>query len=68
MNLDDWGKKFEVFDFGHAQTDAGSSSSTDKKLNDVDLKAILICMDAKNNTKSLKLTGCVNINGYGLES
>ena len=67
MNLDDWGKKFEVFDFGHAQTDAGSSSSTDKKLNDVDLKAILICMDAKNNTKSLKLMGCVNINGSGLE-
>jgi hypothetical protein len=61
-STDDWGKRFEKFDFGHYQKECWPN-----KLNDIDLKAILICIDAKNNTKSLKLTGCPNISGRGME-
>lgn len=69
---EDWEERFEIVDFGQLQIDAGSSvdfleRTTGSNLNDVDLKAILICMDAQNNVKSLKLTGCAKILGRGLE-
>ena len=67
MHVDDWRERWKIFDFGHAQMNAGSSAAPHDKLNDVDLKAILIIIDAPNNLKSLKLTGCVNISGHGLE-
>ncbi|KAL7529394.1 hypothetical protein ACHAXR_002940 [Thalassiosira sp. AJA248-18] len=38
-----------------------------KKLTDDDIASILACIDAANNLKSLKLTGCVSIVGRGLE-
>ena len=37
------------------------------KLQDNDLRAMLICIDAKNNLKWLKLAGCIRIVGHGLE-
>ena len=38
-----------------------------KKLSDDDVGALLVCIDAENKVKRLKLTGCVNITGRGLE-
>jgi len=37
------------------------------KLNDDDLRAILVCTNAVKNLNRLKLAGCTNIVGYGLE-
>ena len=66
MHTDDWGKRFEEFNFYHdMQLDFGSTNM--HKLDDIVLKAILICIDARNNVKSLKLTGDVPISGRGLE-
>lgn len=62
-----WRKKFEVIDFGLMNQYAGSAPGhAQNRLNDIDLKAILICIDAHNNLKSLILTGCVTISGRGL--
>lgn len=36
------------------------------RLTDDDLYAILVCIDARNNLKHLKLTHCLNIIGHGL--
>ena len=36
-------------------------------LSDDDLKSILVVIDAKNNLKSLRLTNCSQIIGYGLK-
>ncbi|KAL7539461.1 hypothetical protein ACHAXR_009305, partial [Thalassiosira sp. AJA248-18] len=36
-------------------------------LSDNDLCGILVCIDAVSKLKRLKLTGCVNITGHGLE-
>ena len=38
-----------------------------KKLTDDDIGAILVCIDAKNNLKKLRLTHCYKLVGYGLE-
>ena len=66
MHTDEWEKRFEKFDFYHdVQLDFGSTNV--HKLDDIVLKAILICIDARNNVKSLKLTGDVSISGRGLE-
>ena len=67
-HADDWRKKFEVIDFGWMNQYAGSTPGhAQKRLDDVDLRAILICIDAHNNLKSLNLTGCITISGKGLE-
>ena len=42
MHVDDWRERWKIFDFGHAQMNAGSSTAPHDRLNDVDLKAILI--------------------------
>ena len=72
--IDDWGEKFVDFNFNHARYSAGFSSkdaftniSGLEYLDDIDLKAILICMDARYKVKSLKLNWCYNITGRGLE-
>ena len=36
-------------------------------MSDDDLKSVLVVIDAKNNLKTLKLTGCGGIFGYGLK-
>jgi len=75
-NGSDWRKKFEVFDFSNAQKSASLNKSFDltdeqrldeQRLDDVDLKAVLICMDARNNMKTLKLSRGIKIVGHGLQ-
>ena len=75
-NGSDWRKKFEVFDFSNAQKSASLNKSYDltdeqkldeQRLDDVDLKAVLICMGARKNMKTLKLTRCIKIVGHGLQ-
>jgi len=72
MHTDYWGERYEEFDFSHARSNAitvNPSAYTFPKVNldDIDLKAILICIDARNNVKSLGLRECFNITGRGLE-
>ena len=71
MHTENWGKRFEEFDLYHARLNVGQLPETDvythDRLNDIDLKAILICIDARNNVKSLILNMCANITGRGLE-
>ncbi|KAL7547060.1 hypothetical protein ACHAWF_010381 [Thalassiosira exigua] len=54
--------RWEVLDF----EDVGTRLS--KKLDDDDVFALLTCIDAKKNVKRLKLAGCFNITGVGLEA
>ncbi|KAL7553764.1 hypothetical protein ACHAWF_017093 [Thalassiosira exigua] len=42
-------------------------TSLANKLDDDDISALLICLDAVNKVKRLKLAGCTNISGQGLE-
>ncbi|KAL7531080.1 hypothetical protein ACHAXR_004419 [Thalassiosira sp. AJA248-18] len=37
------------------------------RLTDEDVGAILVCINAKKSLKTLKLAGCINIEGHGLE-
>ena len=55
-------EELEVLDFVDIE------KSLAMKLTDDTIHAILVCIDAVNNLKILKLTGCVNIIGSGLES
>ena len=52
---------WEALDFEDIEQDLAS------KLSDDDIAAILTCTNAVSNLKRLKLTGCVNITGIGLE-
>ncbi|KAL7551161.1 LOW QUALITY PROTEIN: hypothetical protein ACHAWF_018295 [Thalassiosira exigua] len=54
---DDWA----VLDFGEVEEGLAS------KLTDDDICGVLMAIDAVNNVKRLKLAGCVNIFGKGLE-
>lgn len=53
--------EWDVLDFEDVEKSLAS------KLSDDDVGGILACIDATNYLKSLKLAGCVNITGYGLE-
>ena len=46
---------------------ADVEKSLSSKLTDGDLHALLVCIDARNTLKRLKLAGCVNIIGRGFE-
>ena len=63
------GNQCDTFDLYNMQLNFGATMYyyNYDKLDDIDLKAILICIDARNNVKSLKLTGGLNISGRGLE-
>eukprot|EP00984_Skeletonema_dohrnii_P007875 scaffold2901_cov91-Skeletonema_dohrnii-CCMP3373.AAC.19 len=50
-----------TLDFGDIEKDLAA------KLSDGDICAVLICIDAVNRLKTLKLTNCINISGAGLE-
>ena len=54
-------QSWEVLDFGDIEDDGLA-----QKLSDEDVHSILMHIDAVNNLKKLKLTGCVNITGGGL--
>ena len=53
---------WEALDFGDIEKYLAA------KLSDDDVGAILLCIKAKTTLKTLKLTGCVDIRGRGLES
>ena len=57
MNADQW----DVLDFGDVDTNLA------RKLNDGDIGGILVCINAVNTLKVLKLTGCVNVIGRGFD-
>ncbi|KAL7542259.1 hypothetical protein ACHAXR_011621 [Thalassiosira sp. AJA248-18] len=71
MHEENGRKEWENLDFKDLQKSAwkyGHWPPHGPPLNDIDLKAILVCIDAATNLKSLKLTtGCFNISGHGLE-
>eukprot|EP00985_Skeletonema_marinoi_P019140 scaffold10877_cov153-Skeletonema_marinoi.AAC.5 len=55
------GSHWDTLDFG------GIEKELAEMLNDDDISALLLCIDAVNRVKKLKLTNCINITGAGLE-
>eukprot|EP00984_Skeletonema_dohrnii_P007860 scaffold2901_cov91-Skeletonema_dohrnii-CCMP3373.AAC.4 len=55
------GNEWTTLDFGDIEKELA------EKLNDDDIEKVLICIDAANRVKKLKLTNCINITGVGLE-
>ncbi|KAK1740839.1 hypothetical protein QTG54_008091 [Skeletonema marinoi] len=55
------GNEWTTLDFGDIEKDLAV------KLSDGDINAVLMCIDAVNRVKKLKLTNCINITGAGLE-
>eukprot|EP00984_Skeletonema_dohrnii_P018365 scaffold8557_cov100-Skeletonema_dohrnii-CCMP3373.AAC.5 len=55
------GNEWSILDFGGIEEELAT------KLNDDDIEKVLLCIDAVNKVKRLKLTNCVNITGAGLE-
>ncbi len=54
------GNHWDVLDFGGIEEDLA------EELTDADIERVLLCIDAVNNVKRLKLTHCTNITGVGL--
>ena len=62
------GDEWKSFDFGNLQLATGKRYAPfGGSLDNDDLRAVLLCIDAANNVESLKLTRCYNITGRGLE-
>eukprot|EP00986_Skeletonema_menzelii_P008190 scaffold3381_cov144-Skeletonema_menzelii.AAC.5 len=55
------GNQWDVLDFGQIERDLAD------KLTDLIIKRVLLCIDAVNNLKRLKLANCTKITGVGLE-
>ena len=55
------GEQWDTLDFGDIEKDLAA------KLTDDNIRDILRCVDAANKLKVLKLAGCVNITGRGLD-
>ena len=55
------GNEWTTLDFGDIEKDLAV------KLIDADISAVLMCINAVNRLKWLKLTNCINITGVGLE-
>ena len=55
------GNEWNVIDFGVIEEDLA------EKLSDLNIERVLLCIDAVNNVKKLKLTNCTKITGVGLE-
>jgi hypothetical protein len=54
------GNQWSILDFGGIEEELAT------KLNDDDIEKVMLCIDAVNKVKRLKLTNCVNITGVGL--
>ncbi|KAL7524983.1 hypothetical protein ACHAXR_000805, partial [Thalassiosira sp. AJA248-18] len=54
-------EQWETLDF------VGIDKSLASRLTDDDVRTILVCINANESLKKLKLTGCINITGHGLE-
>ena len=55
------GNEWTTLDFGDIEEDLAA------RLLDGDISAVLMCIDAVNRLKTLKLTNCIHITGAGLE-
>lgn len=55
------GGQWDALDFGHIEKELAS------KISDHDIRGVLLCIDAVNTVKKLRLTNCINITGVGLE-
>eukprot|EP00984_Skeletonema_dohrnii_P034108 scaffold33204_cov72-Skeletonema_dohrnii-CCMP3373.AAC.1 len=55
------GNQWDILDFGDTEKELAM------KLNDHDIEKVLLCIDAVNKVKRLKLANCINIAGAGLE-
>ena len=55
------GDEWSTLDFGDIEKDLA------ERLSDGDISSVLICIDAVNKLKTLKLTNCLRITGAGLE-
>eukprot|EP00984_Skeletonema_dohrnii_P018372 scaffold8557_cov100-Skeletonema_dohrnii-CCMP3373.AAC.12 len=55
------GNQWDTLDFGEIEKELAV------KLSDAHIEKVLLCIDAVNKVKRLKLTNCVNITGVGLE-
>ena len=53
--------QWDTLNFGQIEKDLAA------KLSDLDIERVLLCIDAVNKLKRLKLTNCTNITGTGLE-
>jgi len=53
--------QWSILDFGEIEKELAI------KLNDDDIEKVLLCIDAVNSVKRLKLTNCIHIAGAGLE-
>ena len=53
--------QWNILDFADIEENLAS------KLTDSDVGAVLVCIDAVHKLEKLKLTGCVRINGNGLD-
>lgn len=63
----DWRNDWGEFDFGNVALAAGRRYFPLGGLSDDDLRAALLCIDAKNTVRSLKLSKCYGLSGKGLE-
>eukprot|EP00984_Skeletonema_dohrnii_P028173 scaffold18068_cov78-Skeletonema_dohrnii-CCMP3373.AAC.1 len=55
------GNQWDILDFGDTEKELAM------KLNDYDIEKVLLCIDAVNKVKRLKLANCIHIAGAGLE-
>ena len=55
------GNQWDTLDFGQIEKEAAEN------LTDSDIEGVLLCIDAVNNVKRLKLTNCIKITGTCLE-
>ena len=61
----DWRNDWGEFDFGNVALAAGRRYFPLGGLSDDDLRAALLCIDAKNTVRSLKLSKCYGLSGKG---
>ena len=55
------GNQWDTLDFGEIERELAA------RLTDLDIEKVLLCIDAVNRVKRLKLTNCIKISGIGLE-
>ena len=58
-------QKWESLDFGELNNEGEKGICS--RLKDDDIAGVLACINAGKNLKSLKITGCINITGLGLQ-
>ena len=60
-------QKWENLDFGELNIKGEVWPTIGMRLKDDDIAGVLACINAKDNLKTLKIKGCTNITGWGLQ-